>query len=830
MSNIAAALERKFKDNRIIFWYDAKAELTKEYEDLSLPGVEKIHVQGNEFEVKYITNKQRPQEKFLLYFNTPKPPNEENWLLDMELAHFIFETDQSSMFLQELGLGLHLKELVAEHIDFFRSKDRRQKLQDLLGEGDEHMEIRYKMLGVVFRTDDLNLDTFVHAHATAFVEERTSIEEELERYNLKGFYWGELAKKYQYKNDEPAIYDLMLEVFKNEFVLIKHKSLSKGSRLLLPNWRDSVKYSGSYRAIAARIAKDLNVEARLQNASAEDVLDDQLFDLTDKKIIHELVDRILGEEISTERVYQIIKRRENKFWYAEVADLFKALGHASRMFELVKKHASAKPDSFAKGVEVYTASTYAVDQAYRKFILHYRSAGHNRILSRLAEKVEKVYSNNWLLVQNNDWQRCVDALVEWPVSETNSQRQFFNVHVAPFIEKGVKVFVIISDALRYECGQELVTMLQSEDRYEATLKSMVGSLPSYTQLGMASLLPHNELAIKPGSDSVLADGISTSGIEGRNKVLRTNTEARISAIQAEDFMKLNTITTGREFAKANDVIYIYHNRIDKTGDDKTSEHRVFEAVEEELVFLKDVLKKVANLNGNHMLITSDHGFLYQHNELAESDFAEAEHNGNAWRSNRRFVIGQDLSASSATKAFRGTQLGLNGDVDVLIPKSINRLRVMGAGSRFVHGGASLQEIVVPVLHVTKKRQATTTQVSVDIIKSTDKITTNILAVSFIQSEPVTDKVLPRKIRAAIIGGEDELLSDRFEYNFDIKEEDTRQREVKHRFQLSSKATGKYKNQRVRLVLEEPVAGTHQWKQYAEHYYTLNISFTSDFDD
>ena len=57
-----------------------------------------------------------------------------------------------------------------------------------------------------------------------------------------------------------------------------------------------------------------------------------------------------------------------------------------------------------------------------------------------------------------------------------------------------------------------------------------------------------------------------------------------------------------------------------------------------------------------------------------------------------------------------------------------------------------------------------------------------------------------------------------------------EREGKHRFQLSSKASGKYKNQRVQLVLEEPVEGTSKWKQYQEYYYTLNISFTNDFDD
>jgi hypothetical protein len=142
----------------------------------------------------------------------------------------------------------------------------------------------------------------------------------------------------------------------------------------------------------------------------------------------------------------------------------------------------------------------------------------------------------------------------------------------------------------------------------------------------------------------------------------------------------------------------------------------------------------------------------------------------------------------------------------------------------------LQEIIIPLLKVTRTRQDTTKQVDVDIIKSTDRITTNILAVSFLQTDLVSEKTLPRQIRSAIYAEDGEMLSDQFAYRFDITEGIERQREVKHRFQLSSKASGKYKNQRVKLVLEEPVEGTSKWTQYKEYYYTLNISFANDFDE
>jgi hypothetical protein len=293
---------------------------------------------------------------------------------------------------------------------------------------------------------------------------------------------------------------------------------------------------------------------------------------------------------------------------------------------------------------------------------------------------------------------------------------------------------------------------------------------------------------------------------------------------------MNSISDGRSFAKSYDVIYLYSNLIDKTGDDKTSEDRVFEAVNQELENLIDLIKKIAAVNGNNILITSDHGFIYQHHNIDESDFSKSNFTGTLWKSNRRFVIGTSIQSDETCKSYKGKDIGIDSDVDILIPKSINRLRVQGAGSRFVHGGATLQEVTIPLIKVSKKREDTTRQVEVDIIHTTDRITSSILVVSFIQSEITSELVQPKTIRAGIYAEDGILLSDSFNYDFDFSEGLVRQRQVRKTFTLNSKASGQYKNQRVKLVLEEPIPGTTKWKRYKDFYFSLNISFTNDFDD
>ncbi|WP_291097681.1 hypothetical protein, partial [Flavobacterium sp. UBA5153] len=194
MNKIEEALNKLFEKHRVIFWYDEKEELVEQYQELNFLEAKKIYVQGNEFEIKHLINKQAPEGNFLLYFTGAKPANEDNWLLDMELAHQIFNTDQEAMFLQEMGLGYHLKELVTEHLEFFKAKERRVKLKEFLGDGDEHQAIRYKMLAVVFGTENISLVTYIHAHGAAFSEGNEKYDVALQRYNLTDYYWGEIKR------------------------------------------------------------------------------------------------------------------------------------------------------------------------------------------------------------------------------------------------------------------------------------------------------------------------------------------------------------------------------------------------------------------------------------------------------------------------------------------------------------------------------------------------------------------------------------------------------------------------------------------------------------
>ena len=299
------------------------------------------------------------------------------------------------------------------------------------------------------------------------------------------------------------------------------------------------------------------------------------------------------------------------------------------------------------------------------------------------------------------------------------------------------------------------------------------------------------------------------------------------AIQAEEILSMPSSEL-RELYVAHRVLYVYHDRIDATGDKARTERQVFEAADGALGDLVSLIKRLANANVTNILVTADHGFLYQDTTLADAFYLSTKPQADHLVAvNRRYVLGRGLKDDPAFRTFEPEQLGLGSDLQVQIPKSIHRLKLPGAGSRFVHGGASLQEVVVPVLRINKKRKNDTRSVNVEVLPETDKITTGQLVIKLFQSEPVSDKVQPRTLRAGIYVG-DALLSNQPELLFDQSSDDKRDR-YQNACILLSQDANEFNNHSVEFRLEEKIPNTIQWCVYQRAQYQLRRSFTSDFD-
>lgn len=833
MSKIQQSIERLLKKHRIILWYDAEQTFATEFDALSFKGTEKVLVDGNEFTTKIRVLHTEPDQSFLLYIPASKPLDKDNWLLDLELAYHVFHTDQESLYLQELGLGYHLRDWIAPHVTFFNNKERLSSFKLLLNtDSEDETSLTYKLLQVLFNVDSCTIGAFLRSYASRFVNKKHGeLEKELDRFNLREEFWAEVSKNYGYLNLTPDIYDFLVEAFQKCFSPLQSKSsVNKEAQILVNGWKDTLSFQTDFHQLSQKIQHDLDIEQLLNTVDLSQVIEDDIFELIDRRVVSELSRKLLDGSVDRNELVKVIKIRELRHWFGRYEAFYKALYEGSSLLETVKNTPSFSFDSFEQGFSFYTKDGYRVDQHYRKFLQYYREARQNNVLNGLYVEVNKVYTNSWLLPMNDAWQTVVDRSDQWYL-ESMSQKNFFKYQVLPYLKKDIRVFVIISDALRYESGQSLLSEFQKEYRFEADLEYQVAMLPSYTQLGMAALLPHKELALDK-SANILADGQPTAGLAQRKKVLESIEKYSATAILAENLMNLNSRSQeAKDLVQNHDVVYVYHNRIDKLGDDKTSEEKVIEATAEEIKFLVDLVKKISNANVSNIIVTADHGSIYQHEQIDDSDFSTVDIKGDTDKINRRFVIGKNLVAESNLKHFTAGQVGLVCDYEIMIPKSINRLRVQGSGSRFVHGGASLQEVVIPVLSIKKTREDTIKKVEIDVLnKDSNRITTNIKRITLYQYEAVTDGVMDRTLRIQFKSKDGEELSNAEKLVFGSTSSNARDREHDCKFQLSAKASSEFKNKTIELCLEEQVEGSNRWVQYKKYPYVVNISFTNDFDE
>jgi len=781
--------------------------------------------------VKHLILREQPEEKFLLYFHGPQPEDLDNWLLDVQLSQGVFRASPMSIITSELNLPPELAATVETHVVFYDAKTRVEALARLLAGDETSDSLIRKMLAVCAGIKEPALEAILEALLAELAAGEDEKARLIGRCALEEPLWLLVEARYGYESESPSIRDFALSLFNSGYLQEVEGVGTLGDQALvfLRRWKDSIRHQPAFEALSDSCAHELAIEQDLAQRSVRDLLGVDLFRLIDQRILSELVQDVASRRLDLKECLRIIHERRTGHWFGDYEHLYGATEVAAELLYGIEA-ADLQIESMEDGFARYVTAWFRFDQFYRQFVFHCRKAGRITLVQELAEQVENIYTNRFLLDVNDRWQQMVDRASPWGVQGVPSQCSFYRRWVRPFPKQDKKVFVVISDALRYEVADEFLSRIRQEDRYEAKLEAMLGSLPSTTQIGMAALLPHDELTVSLNAIAdILVDGMSPAGTAARAKILDRALPGQATAIQAEIFLQMDR-EQARDLTRSNQVVYIYHNQIDAVGDKRDSEKRVFEAVDETLETLILIIKKLAAANANNLLITADHGFLYQDRALEESDFADTvKDSGDAIYRGRRFIVGKDLPEHSSLRKFQASELGFSGDLEIQIPKSVNRLRLQGAGSRFVHGGASLQEIALPVLSINKKRKSDVREVNVDILSGESSvITSGQLSVKFYQTEPVTEKVQPRKLRAGIFTTDGLLISDQHEVVFDHASDSAREREKVVRFILTREADSA-NNQQVELRLEENVQGTTHYRTYRKATYQLRRSFTTDFD-
>ena len=865
---IITGLTRLYDEGtRIVFWNDPQREFEETVPDI--PDVTVLRLdQVGALEAKVIMERNEPKSRFLVYTPSVQPEPDQDWLLDMRLYSRTFRADRASIVLDQLGLQQQsLCDHLAERMTFLKSKERLNRVAKLIAPYDGADDIDRKILSVIVKADQpefFNITrTILHALADEYggdIDQQPGVWDDIDKYGLTESFWKMVKETFGYVEDSPTLRNFIIRLMVTDFASKLYADIPVSlQNLLLPTkhqsdavvcmaqWRDSSTKGSSYDALSEAVADIIKLDGHLVNYEIEQLIDVMTFLGGEKRIASSLRGRVEDnpDTVNVEHVREFALRRQDGYWAskslpstedfprAALHAVYNAIMAAADLFNLGNHYKGGLNHTSAKDLhDAYTGNLYRFDQLYRHFCEYadYAEAKHWDVLKNLREKVEDFYGNWYITNLGLAWGKHLDPdgpsalLGNWKIDGILNQQHFFKRQVQSVLDQADRrrVFVIISDAFRYEAAKELTDHLNGKYRMEAKLESQLGVLPSYTTLGMASLLPHKTLSYK-NPDAVLADGQPIASLDNRAGILQSVVG---TAIRANDLMEMKK-DDGRAFVKQWNVIYIYHNVIDAVGDSASTEDGTFDAVRKTINELGDLTQMlVNNLNATHVVITADHGFLFQESKPTLTDKSSLGDKPENSKAKKRYLLGQSLPKKDIVwHGQTSVTAGAEGDMEFWVPRGANRFHFV-SGSRFVHGGAMPQEVVVPVIVVRQvkgkgKDKTKIKYAPISVLGGPYKITTNRHRFKLIQTEAVSNRVKPVTLQVAIYEG-DQPITNIETVTFESTSNDMDERTKWVSLTLKG---GDYDNSTpYQLVLRN--AGTSI--EEARIDVTIDLAFTNDF--
>ena len=842
--NIQEQLNTEFSksDTRIIFWFDDKGEYEDEISEIQLDDA-KLHILDgtNWFYSKWLLNESDTESKYLVYAPFPKPSDAENPLADMYYYSVPYYTDRVSQLSQEIGIDNKFKEHLSQYQNFWKNKDWIKQFKEL---NIDHFNVETIDIGLIAVLTDVKTPNFEEITRQLLLNDSEAYMKALEDNGLIEKFW-ELCEKYLgYQSENSNVEDLaacLLLTYASVSLkdtlpaVLKSYVLKKKNDVVVfvRNLMDNVLYQDAYDILSEKVDKTLRVVSRIQEELKKDAdkakdQSAQLLDIANCDAfrgldgilidwaLDQLNDEILDAQIDGMNLAQIAEQRTAKSCHFGnvYKNEYQAIKYAYQMMKAVS--VMEVTSDIKEMVADYQKQTYLIDSYYRWFYSAYDCMEDTERFAQVRERIENMYSFTYLQKVTPKWNQ---ELTENLMADTGLKRQedFYRNYLNAYEGKN-RVIVIISDAFRYECAKELMERLELDEKCTPKLECMISGLPSVTSLGMASLLPHKELHVDEKLN-VTVDGQSCGDLASRDKILKVQNENNV-VLSFDEVASANKEKI-RELLQKKNIVYIYHNQVDARGDKPASENEVFTACSEAIEEIHKLIKKLTGyISAAKFFVTADHGFLYKRDKLHEFDKVSYDREICAY-SNKRFLL---TTQKVNEPGMKSRMMAYMNHLYVTTPIGADIFKVAGGGQNYVHGGSSLQEMLIPVIELTTNTRAVAYDYVDVILTSVNRKVTNLITYfDFIQTEKVTDTMKARSLVAYFTTEDGEKISFDVPIVANSREDAPEKRTFHEKFTLKSR---EYKyGDKYYLVLADANNEKNILQQYE---FMIDIAFVDDF--
>ena len=629
----------EFYQRRIIFWYDEDKEFEDKLDEVVLENAKVIALTGNNaFSVKKLLSVDDLTTNYLVYspcvYNRP----DDNWLLDVELYSEEFRADLISIWMDEMGLISNpaMRKQVKNYRAYFNAKDRRLKVSTQNKVPETPAQLHMAVMSAICGLKDAQPNMILRSVFQAGLDlNNNTVYQDFVKYHADAAFWAMVRQGCGFVEEEPDLERLAIHLLLtaatrtmrqeylaglDSFISIPHQAYCYD---FISEWLHSEDIPQLYD-VARYVEDEACLYQRFEKLTVEDLVGTECFPCINEVILTKIMTEISDHIIDVDTITNTVEKRRTCVWYEPFENFYDGILQVANMQSFFKEHSAGFHTAEAKSIwKEYTESYYQMDTYYRLFHLSFQKSLEisnillDDLFKHVVDKVEGLYTHWFLGELGNNWSDvCADELATYgKVLEVPQQEDFYRSRIQT---SDTKVFVIISDAMRYEVAATMADQLQRETQSKVSISSMQSIFPSTTKFGMAALLPHKELTVEVRNDilTVLADGQSTASTY-RDKVLKTEDSASV-ALKYNDIIAMKRAERSA-LVKGMDVVYIiYHDTIDEAS--HTSDTAVFAACDKAISELKNLVRIIVNeFGGTNILITADHGFLYTYSPLKEED-------------------------------------------------------------------------------------------------------------------------------------------------------------------------------------------------------------------
>lgn len=776
IDSISRELNRRFAEpleefykRRIIFWYDEDREFEGKLDGLQLDDAKVVRLTGsNTFAVKKLLCADDLSSNYLVYSPLSFQKDDDNWLINVQLYSEEFRADLISIWIDEMGLTSTpiIRKQVRNYRAFFDAKKHRAKVAAIKSNITTAPQMHLAVMATLCGNDDIQPNNIIRAVIRAGLDiETNDIYQSFVTYGADTAFWAMVSQATGYnEGDDSNLGRLAMHMLLtaatgtlhlddlaglDAYISVPHQAYCYE---LVSDWMHGEDNRQLYE-VARYVEDGARLYQRFSKLPVEALVSTECFPCIDECILTSLMTEIRDHIIKVDVIKETVEKRRTMAWYEDVSCYYEGILQVANMQAFFLEHA----DGFhtvepAKLWKEYTTDYYRMDTFYRQFHLCFQKClkVSNPLLDDLfkhvTEKVEGLYSHWFIGLLGENWSdACAENLEQFGrILEVSQQVDFYRSKVKPGTNR---VYVIISDAFRYEVAASLTAQLRRETQSKVELNSCQAVFPTVTKFGMAALLPHRELTVVEKSNgllSVLADGQSTDA-GNRDKILKLANKASV-ALKYDNIIGLKRAER-QALVKGMEVVYIYHDKVDIAS--HTSDSAVFSACDEAISDIKNLVRIIVNeFGGTNIIITADHGFLYTYSPLSEDDKVDkTTPSEQDVEIDRRYLITR--KGAKPEYLLHVKFLDGQSDFDAFAPRENVRIKKKGGGLNFVHGGISLQEMVVPIVEYQHLRTATkayqrnrdkidTKPVTLNLLSAGRKISNMIFSLSFYQREPVGD--------------------------------------------------------------------------------------------